>query len=109
MPKIRYNVRRKGFTIIELLIVISIIMLLTGILLPCLTGVKERALELFAMEVDVNDEGIFRLEITLPSEKRRQDDIYLINLNYPRNCHVTLKKPLSIRDENGKNRRPGLY
>ncbi len=84
---------RKGFTLIELLIVISIIALLMSILVPCLMRAKESAYELFAMETEVNEEEKVRLEITKPSERKRYDDIYMIEINPPRNCHVYLKKP----------------
>jgi len=54
---------------------------------------KERAYELFAMEVEVNKEGKVLLEIKKPSDRKRYDDIYMIEINPPRNCHVFLKKP----------------
>ena len=60
--------QRKGFTLLELLIVMSIIMLLVSILVPCLMSAKERALELLAMEVEVNEDGKVHLEIKDPSE-----------------------------------------
>lgn len=85
--------QRKGFTLLELLIVMSIIVLLMSILLPCLMSAKERAYELFAMEVEVNKEGKVLLEIKKPSDRKRYDDIYMIEINPPRNCHVFLKKP----------------
>ena len=85
--------QRKGFTLLELLIVMSIIVLLMSILLPCLMSAKERAYELFAMEVEVNKEGKVLLEITKPSDRKPYDNIYMIEINPPRNCHVFLKKP----------------
>lgn len=85
--------QRKGFTLLELLIVMSIIVLLMSILLPCLMSAKERAYELFAMEVEVNKEGKVLLEIKKPSDRKRYDDIYMIEINPPRNCHIFLKKP----------------
>ena len=85
--------QRKGFTLLELLIVMSIIVLLMSILLPCLMSAKERAYELFAMEVEVNKEGKVLLEIQNLSDRKPYDDIYMIEINPPRNCHVFLKKP----------------
>ncbi len=85
--------QRKGFTLLELLIVMSIIILLLSILLPYLMSAKERAYELFAMEVEVNKEGKVLLEIKKPSDRKPYDDIYMIEINPPRNCHVFLKKP----------------
>ena len=67
---------RKGFTLLELLIVISIIVLLMSILLPCLMRAKESAYELFAIEKEVNEEGKVLLEITKPSERKPYDDIF---------------------------------
>jgi len=84
---------RKGFTLIELLIVMSIIALLMSILLPCLMRAKESAYELFAMQTEVNEEGKVRLEITKPSKRKAHDDIYMIEINPPRICHIYLKKP----------------
>ena len=85
--------QRKGFTLIELLIVISIIMLLMSILLPCLMRAKENAYELFAIQPGVDEEGKVRLEITDPSKRKAYDDIYMIEINPPRICHIYLKKP----------------
>ncbi len=85
--------QRKGFTLLELLIVISIIVLLISILVPCLMRAKESAYELFAMEVEVNEEGKVLLEIKNPSDRKPYDDIFMIEINPPMNCHIYLKKP----------------
>ncbi len=85
--------QRKGFTLLELLIVMSIIVLLMSILLPCLMSAKERAYELCAMEVEVNKEGKVLLEIKKPSDRKPYDDIYMIEINPPKNCGVFLRKP----------------
>ena len=85
--------QRKGFTLLELLIVMSIIILLMSILLPCLMSAKERALELFAMQVEVNEEGKVHLEIQNLSDRKSHDDIYMIEIDPPRNCRVFLKRP----------------
>jgi prepilin-type N-terminal cleavage/methylation domain-containing protein len=86
-------VRRKGFTLLELLIVISIIIILMSILLPCLIGAKDSALELCAMEVEVDDEGKVHLEIRKLSNRKITEDIYMIKINPPRLCRVVLKEP----------------
>ena len=84
---------RKGFTLIELLIVISIIALLVSILLPCLIVAKEKALELCAMQVEVDEEGKVMLEIRNLSYRKSYEDIYMIEIDTPGNCSVSLKKP----------------
>ena len=68
--KLNGIVRLKGFTLLELLIVMSIIALLMSILLPCLWRAKESAYELFAMQTEVDEEGKVRLEI-----RKAHDDI----------------------------------
>jgi prepilin-type N-terminal cleavage/methylation domain-containing protein len=90
-------VDRKGFTLLELLIVMSIIVLLLSILLPCLIGAKERALELCAMQVEVDDEGKVMLEIHKPSDRNPTDDIYMIKIDPPGNCRFFTKKPYPPR------------
>ena len=85
--------QRKGFTLLELLIVMSIIILLLSILLPCLMSAKERALELFVKEVEVNKDGKVHLEIQNLSDRKSYEDIYMIMIDPPRNCRVFLKRP----------------
>ena len=84
---------RKGFTLLELLIVMSIIILLFSILVPCLMSAKERALELCAMEVEVDKDGKVLLEIHNLSDRKSNEDIYMIAIDPPRNCRVFLKRP----------------
>ena len=91
--KLKGIVRLKGFTLLELLIVMSIIVLLMSILLPCLMRAKESAYELFAMQTEVDEEGKVRMEIKNPSDRKRHDDIYMIEINPPKNCHFFLRKP----------------
>jgi len=86
-------VQRKAFTLLELLIVMSIIALLFSIIVPCLMSAKERALELNSMQVEVDDEGKVRLEIQNLSDRKPYEDIYMIKIDPPRNCRVFIKKP----------------
>jgi prepilin-type N-terminal cleavage/methylation domain-containing protein len=91
--KLKGIVRLKGFTLLELLIVMSIIVLLMSILLPCLMRAKESAYELFAIPTEVDEGGKVRMEITKPSDRKRYDDIYMIEINPPKKCHFFIKKP----------------
>ena len=86
-------VQRKGFTLIELLIVMSIIALLFSILVPCLMSAKDRAKELFAMQVEVDEDGKVFMEIRNLSDRKSYDGIYMIEINPPKNCRFFLKKP----------------
>ena len=86
--------RRKGFTLLELLIVMSIIVLLMSILLPCLMKVKESVYELFfANQTQVNDEGKVFMDIRNPYDRKAYDGVYMIEINPPWNCHFYIKKP----------------
>ncbi len=91
--KLKSIVRLKGFTLLELLIVMSIIVLLISILLPCLNRAKESAYELFAMQTEVDEEGKVRMEIKDPSDRKRYDDIYMIEINPPKNSHLSIRRP----------------
>ena len=91
--KLKPIVRLEGFTLLELLIVISMIVVLMSILLPCLNRAKESAYELLAMQTEVDEEGKVRLEIQKPSKRKAQDDIYMIKIERPGRCDVRLKKP----------------
>jgi len=85
---------REGFTLLELLVVMSIILVLLSISLPCLLRAKDSALQLVAMEVEVNEEGKVSLEINDRSNRKPTDDIYMIKIDRPAKSHVRLKKPL---------------
>jgi len=87
------KVQRKGFSLLELLAVMSIIVLLLGILLPCLMSAKERAWELAAIQVEINEFGEVLLEIQELSNRKSYEDIYMIMIDPPRNCRVSLQRP----------------
>jgi hypothetical protein len=74
----------------------SIIALLLSILLPCLIGAKERALELFARQIEVDEEGKVMLEIENPSDRKSTDDIYMIEIKRPCICHIFIKRPYPL-------------
>jgi len=82
------TVRLKGFTLLELLIVMSIIALLTSILVPCLNRAKQQAFELGTIETEVDEEGKVRLEI-----RQSRTALYMIRIDRPRNCHISIKEP----------------
>jgi hypothetical protein len=71
----------------------SIIILLVSILLPCLIVAKNRAFELAAMHVEVDEEGKVLLEVRNPSYRESYEGIYMIEIDPPGNCHVFIKKP----------------
>jgi hypothetical protein len=54
---------------------------------------KESAYELFANQIEIDEEGKVRLEITKPSKRKAYDDIYMIVLNPTSLCRIYLKKP----------------
>jgi hypothetical protein len=94
--KLKPIVRLEGFTLLELLVVMSIIILLMSILLPCLMRAKESAYELFAVQTEVDEEGKVRLEIKNPSDRKRYDDIYMIEINPPKYCYFYIRKPYPL-------------
>jgi hypothetical protein len=68
-------------------------MILVSILLPCLTGARDRALELSAMQVEVDKDGKVLMEIRNLSYRKSSEDIYMITIDPPSNCRVSLKRP----------------
>lgn len=85
---------RKGFTLLELLVVVSIILVLLSISLPWLLRAKDSALQLVALEAGVNEEGEVFLEIHDRPSRQPTDDVYMIKIDRPWGCRVRLKKPL---------------
>jgi hypothetical protein len=71
----------------------SIIILLLSILLPCLITAKDRAFELFAMQVGIDEDGKVLLEVRDPSDRESYEGIYMIKIDPPGRCSVILKKP----------------
>jgi len=89
-------VRRKGFTLLEILIVISIIVLLMSILLPCLMRAKESAYELFAIQREVDEEGKVLLEIKDPSDRKPYEDIFREPLKTHFYCERLQSSPAAL-------------
>jgi len=71
----------------------SITALLLSILLPCLIGAKDRALELCAMQVEPDEEGKVMLEIRNLSFRKPTEGIYMIEINPPGDCSISFKEP----------------
>jgi len=98
---------RKGFTLLELLVVMSIIVVLLSISLPCLLRAKDSALVLVAREVAVDKEGKVFLEINDRSNRKATDDIYMIKIDRPPRCSVRLKGPcpwgMRLRKKDGED------
>jgi prepilin-type N-terminal cleavage/methylation domain-containing protein len=84
---------RKGFSLLELLVVMSIIVVLASISLPHLLRAKDSALALVAMEVAVNKEGKVFLEINDGPNRKATENIYMIKIDRPGKCGVRLKRP----------------
>ncbi len=86
--------KRTGFSLLELLVVMSIIVVLLSISLPSLLGAKDSALALVAMGAQPDDEGMVFLEINDRPNRKATDDIYMIAIDHPTKSSVRLKKPL---------------
>jgi prepilin-type N-terminal cleavage/methylation domain-containing protein len=87
------EMRRKGFTLLELLIVMSIIALLFSIIVPCLIGAKDRALELAAMHVEPDKDGKVLMEIRKLTYRKSSEDIYMVEINPTTKCRIFIRKP----------------
>jgi prepilin-type N-terminal cleavage/methylation domain-containing protein len=86
----------RAFTLLELLVVISVIALLMSIILPCLSTAWERAKELNAFPAEINEEGNVYLEIHKLFDRKSYEDIYMILIEPPIecvDCRVSLKRP----------------
>ncbi len=98
---------RKGFTLLELLVVVSIILVLLSISLPCLLRAKDSALALVAREVAVNKEGKVFVEMNDRSNRGPTDNLYMIKIDRPPQCSVRLKGPcpsgMKLRKKDGEN------
>jgi prepilin-type N-terminal cleavage/methylation domain-containing protein len=98
---------RRGFTLLELLVVMSIILVLFGISVPCLLRAKDSAFALVAMELAVNKEGEVFLEINDRSNRKATDNIYMIKIDRPPRCSVRLKRPhplgMRLRRKDGQD------
>ena len=98
---------RKGFSLLELLVVMSIILVLLSLSLPGLLRAKDSALALVAMEVAVNEEGKVFLEIDDRPNRKATDNIYMIKIDRPPKCSVRLKRPcpsgMKLRKKDGQD------
>jgi len=99
--------KQRGFSLIELLVVISIIVVLMGISLPGLLRAKDGALALAAMEAGVNDSNSVALEINDRSNRKLTDNIYMIKIDCPRKTRLRLKRPypsgMKVRSRDGRD------
>jgi prepilin-type N-terminal cleavage/methylation domain-containing protein len=98
---------RKGFSLLELLVVMSIIVILFSISLPGLLRAKDSALALAAMEVTVSKEGQVFLEINDRPNRKATDNIYMIKIDRPRQSSVRLKgshpSGMRLRQKDGED------
>jgi prepilin-type N-terminal cleavage/methylation domain-containing protein len=99
---------KKAFSLIELLIVISIMALLMSIFLPFLIGAKEQATELNAIPAGIDEESNVYLEIHKLVYRKYYEDIYMILIKPPKecpDCKVSLKRPypkgMKVVERNG--------
>ncbi len=99
--------QRKGFTLLELLVVMSIILVLLSISLPPLLRAKDSAYALVASEVGVNDQNNVFLEINDRPNRKATDNIYMIKIDRPPKCGVRLKRPhpsgMKLRKKDGED------